>query len=133
MTAMQEQYERMAEQIRTHQNKITCSDLIFLLRVRYVTVDLPYPSKFFLALQSFCCRLSIVLLSYDIKSTLMRLDRRKKIGRVVQKQFQGHIKCNKQLVSNREEGHYPSGVVWGLFSSVMNKEPVQFFSSIQSY
>ena len=40
-----------------------------------------YPSKFFLALQSFCCPLSVVLLSYDSKSTLIRLDCRKKIGR----------------------------------------------------
>ena len=37
------------------------------------------PSKFFLALQSFCCRLSVVLLSYDSRSTLIRLDRTKKL------------------------------------------------------
>ena len=35
-----------------------------------------YPSKFFLTLQSFCCRLSVVLLSYDSRSALIRLDRR---------------------------------------------------------
>ena len=38
---------------------------------------------FFSALQSYCSRLSIVLLSYDGKSTLIRLERRKKIGRVI--------------------------------------------------
>ena len=34
-----------------------------------------YPSKFFLALQSFCCRLSVFLLSYDSRSNLIRLNR----------------------------------------------------------
>ena len=29
-----------------------------------------YPSKFFLALQSFCCHLSVVLLSYDSRLTI---------------------------------------------------------------
>ena len=39
------------------------------------------PSKFFLALHSFCCRLSVILLSYDSRSTIIpvQLDRRKKI------------------------------------------------------
>ena len=36
------------------------------------------PSKFFSALQSHCSRLSVILLSYDSRSTLVRLDRRKK-------------------------------------------------------
>ena len=40
-----------------------------------------HPSKFFSALQSFCCRLSVVLLSCDSRSTLIRRDRTKKIGR----------------------------------------------------
>ena len=39
------------------------------------------PSKFFSALKSNCSRLSVVLLSYDSRSTLFRLDRRKKFGR----------------------------------------------------
>ena len=38
-------------------------------------------TKFFLALQSFCCRLSVVLLSYDSRSTLIRRDRTEKFGR----------------------------------------------------
>ena len=46
-------------------------------------VELGYPSKFFLALQSFCCRLSINLLSYDSRSTLIRLERTIFFGRVV--------------------------------------------------
>ena len=40
-----------------------------------------YPSKFFSALQSYCPCLSVILLSYDGRSTLIRLDRRKKFGR----------------------------------------------------
>ena len=44
-----------------------------------------FPSKFFLALQSFCCRLLVVLLSYDSRSTLTQLDRTKKFGRVLKK------------------------------------------------
>ena len=36
-----------------------------------------YPFKFFLALLSFCCRLLVVLLSYDCRSTLIRRDRTK--------------------------------------------------------
>ena len=47
-----------------------------------------YPSKFFLALQSFCSRLSVVLLSCDSRSTLIRRDRTKKFGRVEQQQQQ---------------------------------------------
>ena len=39
------------------------------------------PSKFFLALQSFCCRVLVVLLSYDSRSTLIRIDRTKKFAR----------------------------------------------------
>ena len=38
-----------------------------------------YPSKFFSALQSYCPRLSVVLLSSDIRSTLIRLDPRKNL------------------------------------------------------
>ena len=38
----------------------------------------PGPSKFFSALQSYCSRLSVVLLSCDSRSTLIRLNRRKK-------------------------------------------------------
>ena len=42
-----------------------------------------YPSKFFSALQSYCPRLSVALLSYDSKLTLIvRPDCRKKFGRV---------------------------------------------------
>ena len=37
------------------------------------------PPKFFLALQSFCCRLSVVLLSYYSRSTLIRLWSRRDI------------------------------------------------------
>ena len=36
------------------------------------------PSKFFFVLQSFCCRLSVVLLSYDSRSTLIWLNQSKK-------------------------------------------------------
>ena len=43
----------------------------------------PCPSKFFSGLQSFCCRLFVVLLSYDSRSTLIRRDCTKKIGRVL--------------------------------------------------
>ena len=42
-------------------------------------LDCPLPSKFFLALQSFFICLSVVLLSYDSRSTLIRLDRRKNL------------------------------------------------------
>ena len=41
-----------------------------------------YPSKFFSALQLYCFRLSVGMLSYNSRLTLIRLDRRKKIGRV---------------------------------------------------
>ena len=51
------------------------------LHSRLATKPYSIPSKFFLALQSFCCRLSVVLLSFDIRSTLIQLDRTKKIGR----------------------------------------------------
>ena len=49
--------------------------------------DKQYQSKttrpiFFPALLSYCSRLSVVLLSYDSRSTLIRLDRRQKFGRV---------------------------------------------------
>ena len=40
-----------------------------------------HPSKFFSALQSYCSCLSVGLLSYDSRSTLIRPDRRKKFGR----------------------------------------------------
>ena len=40
-----------------------------------------YPSKFFSALQSYCPRISVALLSYDSRSTILRLDRRNKFGR----------------------------------------------------
>ena len=40
-----------------------------------------HPSKFFSAIQSYCSRLPVSLLSYDSRSNLLRLDRRKKIGR----------------------------------------------------
>ena len=43
--------------------------------------NLPHPSKFFLVLQSYCSRFSVVLLSYDSRSTPIRPDRRKKFGR----------------------------------------------------
>ena len=39
-------------------------------------VFIVYPSKFFSALRSYCPRLSVVLLSYDCRSTLKRLDHR---------------------------------------------------------
>ena len=42
------------------------------------------PSKFLSALQSYCPRLSVILLSYDSRSTPIRLDRRNKIGRGAQ-------------------------------------------------
>ena len=47
------------------------------------TVNNNYPSKFFWALQSYCPRLSVVLLSNDSKLILIRLDRRKKFGLVM--------------------------------------------------
>ena len=40
------------------------------------------PSKFFSTVQSYCPRLSVVLLSYDSRSTLIRLDRRKNLVEV---------------------------------------------------
>ena len=40
-----------------------------------------HPVQIFPPIQSFCCRLSVVLLSYDSRSALLRLDRRKKFGR----------------------------------------------------
>ena len=43
-----------------------------------------HPSKFFSVLQSYCFRLSVVFLSYDSRSTLIRLDRRKEFGRATQ-------------------------------------------------
>ena len=52
-----------------------------------------YPSKFFSAIQSFCSRLSVVLVSYDSGSTLLQLDRRIKFGRVV-------YNCNKAIENN---------------------------------
>ena len=47
-------------------------------------VSLYYPSKFFSALQLYCSRFSVCLLSYDSRSTLLRRDRIKNIGRVVE-------------------------------------------------
>ena len=41
-----------------------------------------YPSKFFPAIQSYCSCLSVVLHLNDSRSTLLRLDLRKKFGRV---------------------------------------------------
>ena len=41
-----------------------------------------FPSKFFSPLQSYCPRLSVVLLSYDSRSTLIRRDGKEKFGRV---------------------------------------------------
>ena len=49
-----------------------------------VTSFFDSPSKFFLVLQSYCFRFSVVLLSYDSRSTPIRPDRRKKFGRVVE-------------------------------------------------
>ena len=54
------------------------SNLLFLPEV-----GICYPSKFFSSLQSYCPHLSVVLLSYDGRSTLIRLDRTKFFGRVV--------------------------------------------------
>ena len=53
--------------------------LLRLVKCVHVTVfsTMSYPSKFFSALQSYCSRLSIVLLSYDSRSTLIRRDRKK--------------------------------------------------------
>ena len=42
---------------------------------------MPDPSKFFSPLESYCSRLSVGLLSYDSRLTLIRLDRRKKWSR----------------------------------------------------
>ena len=47
------------------------------------------PSKFFSALQSYCSRLSVGLLSCDSRSTLVQLDRRKKIGQLSYKKSPG--------------------------------------------
>ena len=44
------------------------------------------PPKFFSALQLYCSRLSAGLLSYDSRSTLKRLDVRKKFGRQIRAQ-----------------------------------------------
>ena len=49
------------------------SSTVFTFTSHY---NLKYPSKFFSALPSYCPRLSVVLLSYDSRSTLIRLDRR---------------------------------------------------------
>ena len=48
-----------------------------------LSIPVAYPSKIFSAIQSFCSRLSIGLLSYDSRSTPIRLDHRKKFGRVM--------------------------------------------------
>ena len=40
-----------------------------------------FPSKFFSAIQLYCSRLSVSLLSYDSRSTLFWLESRKKFGR----------------------------------------------------
>ena len=54
------------------------------------------PSKFLLALQSFCCRLSVVLPSYDIRLTLIRRDRTKQFGRG----GRGKEECGQSVVTS---------------------------------
>ena len=44
-----------------------------------------FPSEYFSIIQSLCSRISVVLLSYDWRSTPIRLDGIKKSGRVVHK------------------------------------------------
>ena len=58
-----------------------------------------YPFKFFSALQSFCCRLSVVLLSYHSRSTLIQRDRRKKNWSSTDRSSQHHstdLSCNRK-------------------------------------
>ena len=54
-----------------------------LVPIQVLIIAWLHPSKFFSALQSFCCCLSVVLLSCDSRSTLTRRDRTKKFGRAV--------------------------------------------------
>ena len=56
-----------------------------------------YPSKFFSALRSYCSRLSVGMLSYDSRSTLIRLDHRKKIGRVPVSKY--HVRPQQNFVA----------------------------------
>ena len=47
-----------------------------------ISLFFKHPSKFFSALQSYCSIISVVLLSYNSRSTLIWLDRKIKFGRV---------------------------------------------------
>ena len=55
-----------------------------------------YPSKFLPALQSYCSRLSVGLVSYDGRLTLMRLDLRRKSGRAGNFSILNRIKQQKK-------------------------------------
>ena len=63
------------------------------------------PSKFFSALQSFCCRLSVGLLSYDNRSTLKRLHQRIKFGREMRLNKQTKLKYVSSIWSPCDSFH----------------------------
>ena len=56
------------------------------------------PSNFFSAIESYCSRLSVSLLTYDSRSALIRLDRRKQSGRTL---FVSYFYFNIQGVKKR--------------------------------
>ena len=78
------------------------------------------PSKFFLALQSYCCCLSVVLLSCDSRSTLIRRDRTKKFGRERRRKryfialSKGSCRCSVRIPDRTsiEEPLGKPGFVW---------------------
>ena len=94
------------------------------------------PSIFFSALQSYCSRLSVVFLSYESSSTLIRLDRRKKNGRDPHAELT--IRCAQlpylSILTPAGEEMAPvrlRELGYGYRSSLFH--PSNFFSAIQLY
>ena len=85
-----EQYDWIAKNIRTVGNArsifFPASSHIKVNLILYnskpAEIQVHYPSKFFTPLQLCWSHLSVGLLSYDSRWTLIRVDRRKKFGRV---------------------------------------------------
>ena len=89
------------------------------------------PSKFFSALQSYCFRLSVVLLSYDSRSTLIRRDGWEKFGRVSKSYTRQRVYEEVELsissnfgISGDTTGHYQR-TMWQWVQKTQTWLPVQ--------
>ena len=85
-----------------------CEDLVY------------HPSKLFSALHTYCSRISVVLLSYNSRSTLIRLDC-KKIGRAV-----GVLLCDSRSILIRldsrknPDGFFPKSDFPSIFYAIQD-------------